>query len=106
MKRNGKKAKALKPLKAYVVVDQDPLIELLCFAQRQAKMKDVAVIKGGGPSSTTLRNWRNGKTRRCMVQTAASTALVMGMDSLPITPAARKRFREDLKLTAGPTRGS
>ena len=95
MKRNGKKAPKL--LRAYVVTEQDPLIELLLFAQRQAKLKDSAITKGGGAASSTLRNWRTGKTRRCMVSTAASNAIVLGMDSLPITPAARKRFRENLR---------
>lgn len=87
MARNG-----LKPLKAYVVRDQDPLIGVLGQVQRLSKTKDSTIVKQGGPAASTLRNWRTGKTKRCLVHTAASTAIVLGLDHLPITPASRKKL--------------
>jgi hypothetical protein len=92
MARNGSK---LKRMSAYVVKDQDPLIGILGTLQRTSKVKDATIYREGGPSPGTLRNWRTGKTRRCLVATAASTAIILGLDSLPITPAARKRLLDN-----------
>lgn len=79
--------------KAYPFVDKDPVIDVLRTLKRDTEMTDTEIKDGGGPTTSTLRNWFKGKTRRPQFATVAAAAVAMGATSLPLTAEGRNKIK-------------
>lgn len=88
---------SLKKVGVYTFTAQDPVLNILRIARKVSKKKDSEIAKEAGVSPSTPRNWWNGKTISPKFRTAAGVAIACGMDSIPITPASRQKFRDDWK---------
>lgn len=74
MNGNGsKKPRKRARYKSYLFVERDPIIEAMRGVFSENKVKYSAVTKAGGPTTTTLRNWFRGQTRRPQFCTVAAT---------------------------------
>jgi len=80
--------------KAYPFVDKDPVIDVLRTLKRDTDMSDGEITAGGGPTTSTLRNWFKGKTRRPQFATVAAAAVAMGATSLPLTSEGRQKLKK------------
>ena len=97
-----KKANGITRYTTYNFTDHDPLIDVIDTAFQDAKRRDksITISKVSGKSRVapaTMTNWLSRKTKRPQAATLAAVAVALGMDTLPITPEARRRFREGLK---------
>lgn len=79
--------------KAYPFIDKDPVIDVLRTLKRDTEMSDSEIMGGGGPTTSTLRNWFKGKTRRPQFATVAAAAVAMGATSLPLTSEGRQKLK-------------
>jgi hypothetical protein len=69
----AKKKRKFVVLKSYRFVGKDPIIAALRPHVLGSGQSFVAIEKGGGPRSGTLRNWFKGKTLRPQFCTIAAT---------------------------------
>lgn len=74
-------------------MDKDPVIDVLRTLKRDAGMSDPQIRDEGGPTTSTLRNWFKGKTRRPQFATVAAAAVAMGATSLPLTSEGRQKLK-------------
>lgn len=79
--------------KAYPFVDKDPVIDLLRTIKRDAEMSDRQITEAGGPTTSTLRNWFKGNTRRPQFATVAAAGVAMGLSSVPLTSEGRAKLK-------------
>jgi hypothetical protein len=79
--------------KAYPFTEKDPIIDVLRTIKRDVEMKDSEITAAGGPTTSTLRNWFMGKTRRPQFATVAAAAAAMGATSLPLTSEGRNKLK-------------
>lgn len=79
--------------KAYPFVDKDPIIDVLRTIKRDADITDNQITAGGGPTTSTLRNWFKGNTRRPQFATVAAAAVAMGATNLPLTSEGRNKVK-------------
>ncbi len=79
--------------KAYPFVDKDPIIDVLRTVKSDSEMSDGQIHAAGGPTTSTLRNWFKGKTRRPQFATVAAAAVAMGKTNLPLTAEGRKKLK-------------
>ena len=79
--------------KSYMFTSKDPIIDVLRTLKRDSEMKDSEIHEAGGPSTGTLRNWFNGRTRRPQFATVAAAAVAMGETSLPLTSEGRNKIK-------------
>jgi len=79
--------------KAYPFTEKDPIIDVLRTIKRDTEMKDSEITAAGGPTTSTLRNWFHGKTRRPQFATVAAAASAMGATSLPLTSEGRNKLK-------------
>lgn len=80
--------------KAYPFLDKDPIIDVLRTLKRDEEMTDRQIQDGGGPTTSTLRNWFKGHTRRPQFATVAAAASAMGATSLPLTSEGRAKLKK------------
>lgn len=80
--------------KAYPFVEKDPIIDVLRTLKRDSSMSDTQVRDAGGPTTSTLRNWFKGATRRPQFATVAAAAVAMGADNLPLTSEGRQKLKK------------
>lgn len=92
-----KKANGFTQYTTYNWKDHDPIIDVLDTARQSAKMNTAEITGKTRVAPTTLNNWWSRKTKRPQLTTCAAVAVALGMDSLPITAEARRKFREGLK---------
>lgn len=86
----------------YVWTEADPVLNIVASLRkvRGLSLKEVHEASGGkgkGVARETIRSWESGKTKRPRFETVAAAAAAMGADNLPITPLARRLFKESLK---------
>ena len=79
--------------KAYPFTDKDPVIDVLRTVKRDAEMTDTQIKEAGGPTTSTLRNWFKGNTRRPQFATVAAAGVAMGLTSVPLTPEGRAKMK-------------
>lgn len=77
--------------------DHDPIIDVLDTARQSAKMTTAKITEKSRVAPTTMTNWWSRKTKRPQMSTVAAVAVALGMDNLPITAEARRKFRDTLK---------
>lgn len=92
-----KKANGFTKYTTYNWTDHDPIIDVLDAARQSAKMSTADIVGKSRVAPTTMTNWWSRKTKRPQLTTCAAVAVALGMDSLPITAEARRKFRESLK---------
>lgn len=80
--------------KAYPFSEKDPIIDVLRTIKRDTEMKDSEITAAGGPTTSTLRNWFVGKTRRPQFATVAAAASAMGATTLPLTSEGRAKLKK------------
>lgn len=80
--------------KAYPFTTKDPIIDVLRTIKRDTEMKDSEITAAGGPTTSTLRNWFVGKTRRPQFATVAAAASAMGATTLPLTSEGRAKLKK------------
>lgn len=74
-------------------MDKDPIIDVLRTLKRDTEMTDSQIMGGGGPTTSTLRNWFKGNTKRPQFATVAAAAAAMGATSLPLTSEGRQKLK-------------
>lgn len=79
--------------KAYPFTDKDPIIDVLRTIKRDTEMSDTEIKDAGGPTTSTLRNWFKGNTRRPQFATVAAAAVAMGATNLPLTSEGRSKVK-------------
>lgn len=60
------------------MLKRDPLLQQLDAIRTQTAMSSAVVARKSGVSTSTLRNWETGKTRRPLTTTLAAVAKVYG----------------------------
>lgn len=81
----------------YLWTDHDPVLDLVDTAMASAKLSVVKVSAKTRVATTTMSNWKTRKTKRPQLSTVAAVLVACGVDSIPITAEARRKFREELK---------
>lgn len=79
--------------KAYPFTDKDPIIDVLRTVKRDVEMTDSQIKEAGGPTTSTLRNWFKGTTRRPQFATVAAAGVAMGLTSVPLTSEGRAKVK-------------
>jgi hypothetical protein len=77
--------------------DHDPVLDLVDTAMETA---DLSVTKASAKTrvaTSTIHNWKLRKTKRPQLATVAAVLVAAGVDNIPITAEARRKFRESLK---------
>ncbi len=89
-----KKGNGFTRYSTYNFIEKDPIIDVLRTRKRDVAMTDAEIATSSKLSSSTLKNWFGGKTKRPQHATVAAAAVAMGMSWLPITAEARKNLKE------------
>ena len=90
----AKKSNGFTRYSTYNFIEKDPIIDVLRTRKRDVAMTDAEIATSSKLSSSTLKNWFGGKTKRPQHATVAAAAVAMGMSWLPITAEARKNLKE------------
>ena len=77
--------------------DHDPVLDLIDTAKAKAKMSVAKISAKTRVSQSTIHNWETRHTKSPKLSTVAAVLVACGVDNIPITPEARRRFREELK---------
>lgn len=86
-------AKGPKKYKAYPYHEFDPIMDVIISVQDAQGVKTSQITADGGPTGSTLRSWRNKKTRRPQFTTIAATAITLGLTHLPLTSEGRQKLK-------------
>jgi len=68
----------MKLYKSYVFIDKDPVIDVMRTMVQDSRKTFTQVERESGVTSTTLRNWFGGQTRRPQFATVAAVARSLG----------------------------
>lgn len=77
----------------YSFIDKDPVIDLARTAVETSGKTYRAIKENGGPSTSTLSNWFNGRTRRPQFSTVASVLLECGVRDINLTRLSRRNTK-------------
>lgn len=81
----------------YFFSEQDPALPFLLSIRNSKGAKDGELFESTKVSKSTMRNWwsKTAKkpTKRPQLATVAAVAVGLGLDSLPLTPEARRKAR-------------
>lgn len=89
-KKNG----MLRTYKSYLFVEKDPIIDALRTAVSESHMKYSELRNESGVSTTTLRNWFHGATRRPMFSTVSAVTRAMGKSAIHYNRQGRPYLRD------------
>jgi hypothetical protein len=81
-KANGRGA--LRIYKSYNFVDKDPSIDFVHSLMDRHNKTARQIQEAGGPTSATIYNWINGKTRRPQFCTVAAATLACGVSVIDL----------------------
>jgi transcriptional regulator with XRE-family HTH domain len=94
---NKKKVNGMSRYTTYYYGDHDPVLDLVDDVRKKAKLSATKIAAKTRITTGTLHNWETRKTKRPLLSTVAAVFVACGVDSIPITPEARRRFKENLK---------
>lgn len=80
----------MKPYASYMFRDKDPVIDIMRTMVKDAGIKHAAIRDKSGVSTTTLRGWFYGKTRRPQFATVQAVAHSLGRSFVAQPTPARK----------------
>lgn len=96
-KKNGNGNGHLVKYSSYVVVDSDPILNMIWAVKVATKTKnsEIADRADGGVSAGTIARWSpkaRKRVRRPQFATVAATACALGLPHLPITADGRREI--------------
>jgi hypothetical protein len=96
----------LQTYSSYNFVDKDPVIYEFEYAQKRLGLNDSQVSKGSGVSTTTLRNWKWGKTRKPQNASIEAAYRAMGLRRVAVdsdmVPKIEKMIGHSVTKQAAP----
>lgn len=95
MAKAEKKRGHLRPYATYMFRDKDPVIDIMRTMVADAGVKHRTIRDNSGVSTTTLRNWFYGKTRRPQFATVQAVAHSLGRSFVAQPAKARKGITKE-----------
>ena len=79
------------PYPSYMFKEHDPVLDWVDTVIADSGETASYIERKSGVTGSTLRNWRNRKTKYPQFSTVAAVARCLGLDSVPLTKRGRVR---------------